>query len=363
MDKIVPLDIWSIKTFGVDLWYEGFNQLPVSEFEKYAIYIDLYDKYVELVLTSSGRDRDVLVILYKLIMEYHMVLYSFLSKQRLEKKQVGYMVDPNHRTFISHYLNKDVRNSFLNIEEALSSSLGQSVKDICLQSARRIKYNHNDSVFSRSLKDGDFLAFKYPKAILIKYAKSCDKKISLLAPWNFVEKYRSFANIGIAKELTDVFLWVADKHRINIPSNINNLINKVTLNSINNAYPMLIGFEKYLSKLPSTKLLVPAFGKTIDRAMCFGAKNSGHEVIGSTHGGNVGFYSHADWFNIDIICSDKYMVPTKNSVTAMEKYNKSYKLSTCFNTRFFSFEEAQYANQFDILKQSEINRVNKTVMC
>ena len=82
--KGFPTDILSIKKYGVDNWYKNYQPWPVSELEKYNISNDLYDSYSKLILESDDQDSSILVVLIRLLLEYHSLIYFELSLIRFK---------------------------------------------------------------------------------------------------------------------------------------------------------------------------------------------------------------------------------------------------------------------------------------
>ena len=88
MSEIFPLDIWSIKEYGVKKWYKDFNRWPVSEEERSSIFNDIEQLYSNIILNSEPEISDIFAVLYKLTSEYQLLLNSILTVDRLEKTEI-----------------------------------------------------------------------------------------------------------------------------------------------------------------------------------------------------------------------------------------------------------------------------------
>ena len=312
MNKSVPLDVWAIKDYGVKKWYDSFTRLPVSEEEKYSLYCDLYDSYVDIICNQSFRAQNVMVILYKLVMEYHMLLYSRLTLQRLEENGLSILVNKDKRNFITHFSGQTIKESFIGLDTT-SPSLFQVVVDKSIMAARRIKYNQSNKIFSVFRNSDDLISMGHPKGLLIDYATFQGKNIFMIQPNGFNKGYKDYDINKLADELVNAVLHVSKRYKISLTSYIVKYITSVAYNSIERAYRALYVFEQYLKKIPPTSILVPAFGRFDARVLSIAGKNTGHRIVGSTHGGNVGFYRHSAWYNVDMLCCDDYLVPTRNA--------------------------------------------------
>ena len=108
-----PTDIWSIKKYGVEDWYQNYQPWPVSELEKYNIHNDLYDSYVELILESDGQDSGILAVLIRLLLEYHSLIYFELSLMRLKNSGYTPFFDDNVVTVFKKIYKKVIEGFYL----------------------------------------------------------------------------------------------------------------------------------------------------------------------------------------------------------------------------------------------------------
>ena len=227
--------------------------------------------------------------------------------------------------------------------------------------ARRIKYNQSNKIFSVFRNSDDLISMGHPKGLLIDYATFQGKNIFMIQPNGFNKGYKDYDINKLADELVNAVLHVSKRYKISLTSYIVKYITSVAYNSIERAYRALYVFEQYLKKIPPTSILVPAFGRFDARVLSIAGKNTGHRIVGSTHGGNVGFYRHSAWYNVDMLCCDDYLVPTRNAALAMGKYAKSYRLSKTYMPSFVSLDTNKLKKQFDILSRTKRNNV-KSIM-
>ena len=139
-------------------------------------------------------------------------------------------------------------------------------------------------------------------------------------------------------------------------------LNKITTSSLVDVSELVTSFSTILKEISPTEVLVPAFGRTDVRALCVAAKNSGHKIVGSTHGSNVGIYKHHDWYNIDLCLSDKYIVPSSAAVEAMKIYQKAFKLSKRYSANIISHGTNNLSLLTNQLKNDKIPNEYRNIM-
>jgi hypothetical protein len=365
-ENIYPADIWAIKEYGIEKWLNNCRSEIVSEEEKYSIYSDIYEQYEDLILSLNSSSADLVIVTYKLLMEYHYVLYSILLQARASQEGRGLFFDPQGRSFISGILSENIQGIFVKDKIAVNPNYPTVLGNVIskgIMEGRGLKYLRKDKIFSIVHGDKVLLSYGYPKQALINYAYDAGKKIKMIHPYPFRKARAKHLNASsLAVKLLSIVRNVAITHGIVIPNNHYNYLSEVSADSLRNVELMIESFTKYLSQIPKTELLVPAFGKTEVRALCIAARRAGHSVVGSTHGSNIGIYKHSTWYNIDMSMCDKYLVPTDNSVNAFENYQKSHIISKKYKTKIISQRSTFYEETFHLLRKRILPKKYHNIM-
>jgi len=360
MNSNIPVDVWSIKKYGVEKWYKNFKGMPVTELEKSAIYNDLLYLYDDIILNQSAQNRDIMIVLYKLILECNMILYSILTQQNIDNESNHILFDHLNRTFYGNYIN-NYHKSFLNLDKPNPNNreiLFNKIKTF----ARRYKYHQLDTIYTHNKASNNYLAFKYINVPLLQYAKSNGRSVYFIEPYRFRKKHNWGYDYQLIDSLAEIVFRVAKKHNIILSVRNQKYVKGLIQSSVTIASDKVFMFTKYLAKIPQTTILIPAFGRIDTRALCVAGRNTGHEVVGSTHGGNIGFYKHNSWYYIDNVMCDKYLMPTKSSARAMGKYIKSQKLSKIYLPKIITQRENNLLGRFEYLRNFEIDSVANTIM-
>ena len=88
MQGTFPIDIWSVKQFGIENWYNQCSRWPVSDVEFLTLSKKIEDMFEEIVLeTKDEIIQDALIVLYRLTLEYSMFINALIVINRLREKK------------------------------------------------------------------------------------------------------------------------------------------------------------------------------------------------------------------------------------------------------------------------------------
>jgi hypothetical protein len=238
------------------------------------------------------------------------------------------------------------------------------IKDSFVSKTRAIKYKWGQDIFSLSYKKGDLICFEHPKKALFEYALNNEKKIHLLP--SFQVKINTLGvsyNYGyLIEHLLENIVQISKDHGLILRKNQIKYLKDVSEKILIHASELIETYKNYLKTFHTTEILIPSFGKIHVRALCVAAKGLGHQIIGSTHGNNVGFYKHSQWYYSDLILCDKYIVPTTKSISAFKKYEDSFIINKKHKTKLFRLIKNPYWDIFNDFKQDKLATKNKIVM-
>ena len=362
-EKIFPIDLWSIKNFGVEKWYDNFSPWPISEEEKHEIYYSLEKVYKNLINSQSKEIADVFIVLFKLIKVYYSYLYCQISISRITKEGYKIFYDNSGKYYFKGLIEEQSFvpfSTFIDVRPNLINNL----KNVFLSNARNIKYKLKQNNFSFIYKKGQLICFENPKPVLLEYAFQKNKKIHMFPYSSFIaKKYRCKLDFqGLIEDILENIVQISKDHGLKLRKSQIIYLKIASEKSLNNAYELIEFYKHYLKKIHSTKILIPNFGNLYVRALCVAAKRVGHQVIGSTHGNNVGFYKRSQWYYSDMILCDEYIVPTSKSVDAFKKYEESFGIKKKCKLKLSTRSNNPYRNIFTTLNQDELASENKTVM-
>ena len=167
---------------------------------------------------------------------------------------------------------------------------------------------------------------------------------------------------SLIENILENIVKISKDHGLELRKSQITYLKMISKKSLNNTYELIEFYKNYLNKIPLTKILIPSFGKLHVRSLSVAAKQVGHKVIGSTHGNNVGFYKHSQWYYSDLILCDEYIVPTSKSVIAFKKYNESFRVKEECKLKLSIRSKNPFWNVFKTLNQDELAIENKNVM-
>jgi hypothetical protein len=348
-----PTDIWSIKKYGVEDWYQNYQPWPVSELEKYNIHNDLYDSYVELILESDGQDSGILAVLIRLLLEYHSLIYFELSLIRLKNSGYTPFFDDNVVTVFQNIYKKVYRGIlFINKNKLNPDPLSsiQVVRNRIKSFYNCFSYQNKSDMIAPPWSKTTLYSYGYPKDYLLEYAKQTGEKVKIISPYSSIFKTKiNHDNFSLTEKIFKMYEIIAIKYQLEISKEHKKYFFKLTNSAIKNHLSYKAMMVNFFTKSSPKTFLVPAFGWTEIRTFCQTARENGHTIIGATHGNNNGIYKHDDWYYTDFVMCDKYVVRSKNSIENFVNYQNKYKLSKKYKTKIISLNE-------ESIKPNNINK-------
>ena len=292
--------------------------------------------------------------------------YLELIKSRLLGNGYIPIADLSNRSIIAGVLNERYSGIFdLNKEK-----LNPDYPSIINLYKKRIKFFYN--CFSYKMKDetialpwsnNTFYSYIFPKPLLMQYARQYNKKIKMFSPYPLNAKIKNeFESNEILEILFNYYLSVANKYSVEISDRHKNYFIYITKRALFNVNQMKESFYRYFNNKNTRTILIPSFGWTEIRALCKTARESGHQIIGSTHGNNVGIYKHGDWFNTDLIMCDKYIVPTLSAIELLDGYQNGFELSKKYKSKIISLKSRPYKKLYYKLKENRTPKNIKKIM-
>ena len=183
-EKVLPLDISSVKVFGVEKWQKECYKWPVSDHEFLSIYNEIDKLYANVTIRASREVSDLLLVLYKLTIEYMEFIHALLIIDRTSRS--GFEVIYNENSPTAGYFDALLNNKrtfygvFHNYRSKLWAQRPKFKERILWRaksSARSFKYHFFDSDISLdSVIEPHYIAIREPNPDLVQYAKNNSKK-------------------------------------------------------------------------------------------------------------------------------------------------------------------------------------------
>lgn len=374
MNKIFPVNVWSVKECGVEKWFREHSKWPVSNDEFFSLSTDIDEIFVEYILSTKNIVSDVLLVLYKLTFEYASFIHALIVVKRLHDS--GFAIGCSNSDFYYKSLsekNENIKGLF----ECYKSKLLPKLPSFYRRAEGRVKtplrslkhFGIGFNFFSSSNRSTPYIAMGLPEPELVEFAESQKRKIRFFYPFPVkptFDKVSSNDLLTFENTATRIIKGVeniAFKHGISLEAAHIDYLFNLTMKAFNKVYINIKEIEKVLKKFRETSILLNGFGTTLVRSICVAGKIANHKIIGSNHGNSMGIFTFDAFANVDLSLVDTYLVPTKGAKKLFCKTMDSYPLSSRKQAKIFSYDSTKYRDIWEENRQKPIpSKIDKIML-
>lgn len=367
--KKFPVDIWSVKKYGVEEWYQTLFW-PVPDKELRSLYNDVDEFYIKIINQADPELGDAMSVIFNLIVDYYV---SFVHVQMVVKRlrQAGFSIEysPSARHY-SEVVNADqgmlalTRKGFPPRSPSTKERVRGRIRTV-LENIKYHKLNLN-SYFEPSRKQ-NYLCFYYPDRDKQLYANSHGKKITIVHPRQFMPK-GPFAPANLPKleptvrELISGVREIAEKYGVYLDVYQIEHFQDLTMTSLGLVGDYITQIRELLHSREPTSFLVQGLGNIFKRSLCVAGRREGFKMVGFTHGNTVGMNSFGTFSYVDLAITDAYVVPTKASVKLFSKLQKRYPVPYDRQVEIVSSDNEVYKKIWQENRKKALPSSIKTVM-
>lgn len=325
-----PVDIWSVKKYGVEQWHKKFFW-PVTNQEFQDLHRKIRLHYLDIAMKAPLNVSDSLLVLYGLgVIETSLFLHTAMVVQRLQRQGISPYYHPSNEYYKA-----------LCEGEPIPSSVGRSLPGVpTLQQKlwwhlRALIGNLKGYSFNFSNKSTCLATNNSKKRMeqFSSFAKSHGEKLKIVFPVQFFPaSIKRTKTLSGAKQSVECFTEglnkIAAEHDIKIEERHIENFNEIIINSMHYIADYIEGIVQILNKRERTSILVNAIGNISKRSLCIAGKRAGFHVVGFTHGDAMGISKSDSFAYIEQIMVNTFVVPSRGSVELnsllAEKYLHTY---------------------------------------
>lgn len=328
MKKQFPIDVLSVKEFGIDYWYEHLSIWPVHDKEALRIKDDIQRMYIKLIETTPPEIQDCLIALFKLTIKYENIIHISLVIDRLNKS--GYDIkfqsnsdiifDKEKRCIDKNKLEMYIKKGLWYENESTKKRIIGKLKAFLNQLRFGIRRG-----FAIIPCKNPYLSIQGPPTNeLHTFAENQKKKIKFIFPYNLIPQkkfYDTFVEFlpSVKATLHQGISEIVSKYGVPLGESDVELISALSVECIVNIFKEFKEIKRYFNGKKSTSVLLTSLGIISTRVVAIAALRCGQKVIGAIHGNNVGMVLTRTIALIDFPIVNIYLVPTNGSATVYKQ--------------------------------------------
>lgn len=361
--KKPPVDIFSIKEYGIEKWHKKFFW-PVSIEEYKSLLNEIEKLFRNIQDTSEPEVKDAFWVLYShFSIEAANLLHDCLLIQRL--REIKPDIIPSD--FFSEMSEEDNKTGPLT---------SKPLPDI--PSIRYRIYNYLGSYYKNYKTNGieTFLYFSKKHYLVadganeekLEYAGAHGKRIYHI-PYSSLKPYNiKVSKISIsAKESVSGFIEglkrIIKEYDIKINENQLNNTNKTLTVEVQYIMNYVRSMRKKMRTLKQKTILVHILGNLYMRCLCIAGRKEGHHVVGFSHGNYTGIFNTCATTSIFMGVVDTFVTANKSSVKLFSMAAEEYLKPCGIDVKIeFLKENKYYKGLYKSFRDDKIPTTIKNVM-
>lgn len=352
--ELVPVDIFSIKEYGIDRWRENFYW-PVSDDEFVRLAQEIDGCLRNHITNGPEKIRKLFLIQAVLRTEYWHFIHTVLVEQRFKK--VGLAPLLSDHTFWYEYAKTA---SPVNRHKIDSKS---SFRQLSVPLIRSVAHNLSFAKL-RNFRAGSLLVYGGLDALMKEYIARTPRIFKFMLA-SHVTGQSEIGDLIAHKEasalITDELSAIACKHGIALSSAQQEYLFSVTTRSLGKADEALSHATLQAKSLPP-QILVSGLGSTYIRALCVAARKRGIRITCFSHGGNIGLYDTPFLAFSEFALCDEFITYTSKSAELFKKIMAMHPQLSRQHVEVTDCDSAQYRKAYERKGRSHSPTSIKRVM-
>ncbi len=344
--KIFPVDIWSIKEYGVEAWEKEFFW-PVSNEEFQKLRDEIQTLYLDTISEAAPVVEDCLWVLYGWIIGIAMLLHALWVVQRLQERDFSISYHPSSTYYKTIIEGKNIDNI-----------LGKPLPEVPSW-RRRMLSQFRGRAWGKNLKYHAFDIGYYldqsrrphyltpdlrqqSHDLFAPFAASRGKSLTVIHPRKLMPRsLKPTNNLPGAKDsatrLVEGLQAIATKYGILIEKKHSQKIRILLMHSMQYIADYIQEISQVLQGRERTGVLVRPSGSTFVRSLCAAGRREGYHIIGFPHGTNVGMRRASLVPYVLISMVDTFVAPTEGAAELfsllvkdfLQPYGKDVEIVSC----------------------------------
>jgi hypothetical protein len=370
LKKTFPVDIWSVKKYGVEKWRKTLFW-PVSDWELRSLYNDVDGAYVKTI-NETHLDLDgPFSVMFNLISEYYVsFIHAVMVVERL--RNAGFSIE--YSKSARHYPGLvDGNQSVLGLRRKgfppRSPSTWERIRGRARSILEQGKYHGFDLSYYLGLSHRPhYLCFHYPDRDKQWYAESRGAKITIVHPRQFMPKgpFRPANNLPGTDQAVHRLISglgeIAEKYGVHLNASHIEHLQGLTMSHLGLVRDYIVQIRQLLRLREQTSFLVDGLGNLFKRSLCIAGRREGFRTVGFTHGNTVGMNSFGTFAYVDLAMVDTYVVPTEASARLFSKLQGRYRLPHDRRVEIVSSDNDMYNKVWEDNRRKPLPSSIKTVM-
>lgn len=326
----------SILSYGIDKWQEEFFW-PIS-YEQLMVIETEIKQVINHVIDENKNDyiSDLLVINYKIFMDYSNLFYSLLVLKALKQQNLTPMYGTDSVSFKGLLETGIPLRTHLQIPSSLKvkalsnyySKAGLTKRHLGL--IPPLSFLFSKMSFNTNLPCGytpnlNHFGFNYIKTQLHGQVKLIDNNTLLhhLRPKPLTKKHRNYLE-DITENMVTQLCLISVKYGLNLSHPQKQYLYDITFEALTKSKIYLDSFNLYMSSQKPLAILTGANASYFSRMLSVAVRNNGGSVKNFQHGEPL-IYNWDRYAWAELACTDEFYTYSENTAEVLKNVNIKYK--------------------------------------
>jgi len=322
----LPVDICSIKEYGLSKWREGFFW-PVSDKDFMNLCWDTENVVREDIDTLPEDAGDLLLVQSLLRMEYWLFLHALKVTHTIQANGGKILCSDGALYYKDITGGGPIKDSFLKSRRAKYDANNHAIlKKVEIRTKRLVKnslYNPNILRLLNSVNAKTQSAACGPVSSLMKQYmnKKINRWVDFTSEADWLPKDLSYTVskkdedtiVNITAKIIEGLKRVAQKNGIELSDRDINYLIGLTQDNLTDASKMLYLIRKGAVCTDKMHLIAGNMGNSFIRSLCIAARERGGSITSFSHGGQLGIYYYPATTFSEFALSDEFVTYTRRS--------------------------------------------------
>jgi len=351
MKNKFPVDIFSVKEYGIDRWQKEFSW-PVSDEDYVTLCRDIEEMLITKINAYPEDISDLLLVLSSLRSEFWHFIHAVDVFNRLSEKNTEMLYSEKTLWYkdVAPAMPIDI-NAVMDNNAAIKFNAPVSPKTRLYKLLNSVRLNKNIFKLIGSEGNGTAEVYMYSSLLARKYIKSLPYNLRFTLQQDWLPKSTSCslphrlieAIDHLSKDIKDELITIVEKNRINLSGVYIDHLERMTKYMLTRAAEMITLAQEGIRGKRRTLLFVPGFADFFSRALYLVFRKQGGKVISFVHGGNVALYDAPTFGFSEFAFSDEFITYVWNNNSYFEKIRDSNPVLKNNKTTFKSCDSDQFS--------------------
>ena len=347
--KAFPIDIWSVKEYGIEAWHKGFFW-PVSNEEFQNLRGEIQALYLDTLSESPPDVGDALWVLYSWAYGIAMLFHALWVVQRLQYKGFSIRYHPSSTYYKTLVEGGPIQNM---VTKPLPQvpSWREKARGRLRAWLENVKYHGFDAGYylDRSRRP-HYLSVdlrRQSNELFATFATSRGKSLTVVHPRQLMPaSLKRTDDLPEARQsvtyLVEDLEAIAARYGIQVEKRHLESLRALLVDSVQYIVHYIQGIRRELQGRECTSILVRALGNTFIRSLCVAGRREGYHIVGFPHGNGVGISRGSAVPYVVLSMADTFAVPTGGAAELfsmsvaqfLHPYGKDVEIVSCESAEY-----------------------------